>query len=309
MGGGGGGTTTTVQKSDPWSGVQPYLTSAYAQAAKLYGDSSNFPQYYPGSTVAPLNGAQNSALGQIEQYGTSQNPLLQAQQSQLTGLLGNNPALSNPALSGLESTANGDQLNANNPYLSQMESNIKAQVLPGLQSQFEGSGNLNSSLMAQAAGQGLGNAIGGLNYQNYQQGLQNQLTAQQSLGSLYGQGTSQQLAAAGLAPSAYQAPLTGMNAALTAGGVQQQQAQNELTGQVNAFNYNQNQPYNMLNQYLGLLQGQGGGTVSTSQPYYQNQAAGALGGALSGAMLGSQLMPGIGTGIGAAAGGLLGLIG
>lgn len=63
MGGGsGGGNTTTTQKADPWSGVQPYLTSAYQQAAELYKPGAG-PQYYPGSTVAPVSG--------MEQFGTN----------------------------------------------------------------------------------------------------------------------------------------------------------------------------------------------------------------------------------------------
>jgi hypothetical protein len=42
-GGGGGGTQTTVQKSDPWSGQQPYLSQQFAEAQKLYQNKT--PQY------------------------------------------------------------------------------------------------------------------------------------------------------------------------------------------------------------------------------------------------------------------------
>ncbi len=54
-GGGGGGSqsTQTVQKADPWSGQQPFLTTGYEQAqARLNSDQ---PSYYPGSTVTPFN--------------------------------------------------------------------------------------------------------------------------------------------------------------------------------------------------------------------------------------------------------------
>lgn len=57
----GGGSSTTVQKADPWSGVQPYLTNAYGQANALYQPGQG-PVYFPGSTVATP--AANEAIGQ-----------------------------------------------------------------------------------------------------------------------------------------------------------------------------------------------------------------------------------------------------
>ena len=62
--GGGGGNTTTVQKSDPWSGIQPYLKSGYEQ---LNTAAQNIPSFYPGQTYANFDPAQtqaqNTALG------------------------------------------------------------------------------------------------------------------------------------------------------------------------------------------------------------------------------------------------------
>jgi len=52
MSGGGG---TTVQKSDPWSGAQPYLQDVMGQAQQLYRGGG--PSYYPGQTfVGPTAG-------------------------------------------------------------------------------------------------------------------------------------------------------------------------------------------------------------------------------------------------------------
>lgn len=47
MGGGSGGTQNTV--AIPWEGVQPFLTQGFE---RLYNESFNVPQYYPGSAVA-----------------------------------------------------------------------------------------------------------------------------------------------------------------------------------------------------------------------------------------------------------------
>lgn len=43
-GGSSGGSTTTVQKADPWSGQQPYITQQLQEAQRLYG-SGGQPQY------------------------------------------------------------------------------------------------------------------------------------------------------------------------------------------------------------------------------------------------------------------------
>ena len=61
-GGGGGGTqsTQTVQKADPWSGQQPFLTEGYEAAKTRFG--SDQPQFFPGSTISPFN--QNELTGQ-----------------------------------------------------------------------------------------------------------------------------------------------------------------------------------------------------------------------------------------------------
>jgi hypothetical protein len=46
----GGSSTNTVQKADPWSGAQPYLTDIFARAKGI--QESGGPQFFPGSTVA-----------------------------------------------------------------------------------------------------------------------------------------------------------------------------------------------------------------------------------------------------------------
>jgi len=48
-------------------------------------------------------------------------------------------------------------------------------------------------------------------------------------------------------------------------------------------------PWQHLGNYSNLIQGQYGGTSSTSQPYYTNPLTGALGGAIGGAALGGMV--------------------
>ena len=114
---------------------------------------------------------------------------------------------------------------------------IAASVVPGLESQFAQGNSMNNPAAAYSVGNGLGNAI-----------LQNQ------------QG------AANTANTLYNSQLGGQNAALTAGQATQQQDQNVLDAIQQAFNYQQQLPYQKLNQYSNLVNGQYGSTQTTNSP-------------------------------------------
>lgn len=70
-GGGGGGSTQTVTKSDPWEGMQPYLTDLMKKAQGAYNTfkSSGYDQPFSGPRSAGANSfdtqATDSALGAI----------------------------------------------------------------------------------------------------------------------------------------------------------------------------------------------------------------------------------------------------
>ena len=76
-GGGGGGTTQTIEKADPWSGQQPFLTYGFEEAQdRFQGDQ---PQFFPGDTISQFNpnelGYQQSGN---ELFNVANNPMLQA---------------------------------------------------------------------------------------------------------------------------------------------------------------------------------------------------------------------------------------
>lgn len=72
---------------------------------------------------------------------------------------------------------------------------------------------------------------------------------------------------------------------------------------MNQYNYNQQLPYNNLNNYMNTVNSMSHGSSTTStQPVYNNQAGSALGGMASGAAMGTAIMPGWGTAIGAGVG-------
>jgi hypothetical protein len=273
MGSSAPSNTTQTTTSTPWAAQQPYLEQGFQAASNLYNNYT--PQYYPGSTVSPLNSQQTTGLNSIYNYGMNGSPV------------------SNAANTEQADTLNGDYLSAGNPYFQQMSNSIAATVTPQVESQYEAAGRYGSGDAANATASALSNEEGQLAFQNY------------------GNERSIQQQAAFNAPSINNQNLTNLNAATSAGNAYQNQSQNELNNQVNAYNYYQQLPYQQLQSYQDSINGTYGGTSTSTQPYYSNPVgsalSGALGGAASGAALGS-VVPGVGTGIGAIGGGLVGLL-
>jgi Chaperone of endosialidase len=139
---------------------------------------------------------------------------------------------------------------------------------------------------AQALQQG---QLGGL-------GLQQQALG--SLGNLYGQGMQNMLQGLADAPQTMASTLLGPQAEYQAGQQQQQLQQQSINDAVQRWNYWQSLPYQQLNQYLGQVTGNFGGTTSLTQPFYQNTGAnigaGVLGGLGAANMIGgsSGIFPG-----------------
>jgi hypothetical protein len=202
--------------------------------------------------------------------------------------------LNNPYMQGMANAANTNIINA-----------YQTATAPQTTSEFEGAGRYGSGAMTNAqdmAQQGLAtqlaNAQNNLYGSMYQSNLGNMLAGAQGLSGNYNTAAQQQVQGLGLSPGISQQSQNQISNLYNMGGNQQALNQQMLDA-----------PWNQLNKYAGLVGGVGyGSSGSTTQPYFQNQAMGALGGAASGAMMGSMIMPGIGTGIGAAAGGLLGLM-
>jgi|SRR5882724_31937 len=276
--GGGGsspnpqGTTTTVQKADPWSGQQPFLSDVMGQAQGLNQNYS--PSYFPNSTVAGFTAPQQQAQAAEIAQGTSGTPQV-------------NAADQNSAL-----TSSGYFLGAGNPYFQQMADKVTASALPALTSTFNMGNRINSPGAAYGVSAGLGDAIGALGYQNYSDERTNQLRAQ------------------GLAPSLQGADYQNIGAVADAGAQQQQQTQASINDQIQRFNFQQQLPYNKLGLYNQMIQGNYGGTSTLTQPYFGpasgSNLAGGLSGAATGAGLGTMIMPGFGTAGGAILGGLFG---
>jgi len=279
---GGGGTTTQVQKADPWSGQQPYLQDIFSQAQqKYYGGQ---PQYYPGTTVAPQTEATTAAQGYLT--GTAA-PTLQG--------LGQTAANTSNFL------ATGAPYVSQNPYLQDaigagirpIVRNFQESILPSIRADFGQGENYGSSRRALATGVAAGRtseAVGDVASQMASRGYETGLDAQVKSLALQPQ-----------VAGAVNAPAVALDAA---GQQQQAQMQDEINAMIEKWNYEQTAPWASLTQYQNLVQGNyGGTTTSTSPTPTRNRTTSALGGALSGAAAGSAFgLPG------AVIGGLAGLV-
>lgn len=345
------GNTTTTQTTNPWPGQQPYLSDYFQQAQNFYDggptsfNPANAPQYYPGQTVAQLTPQQTQAIGMATSLAQNDPTTAAAQNAgnqYLSGsMLGANPenSLLSPYTSGamlnsnpenayLSPFLNGSLLSAQNPYFQAAANSTLANVVPGLEAQFNQGNSLNNPGVAYAVSQGAANALAPEAFANYQQGLSNALSAAQQVGQNYNAGQSSQLAALGqlgqnfntaagqqiqslaLAPQIQALGFNDSSQLYNAGAESQAQNQANIDAAINQWNYQQQLPMQMLANYGNSIQGGYGSTSTITQPYYQNQAANILGGALGGGMLGNMLGDslGIGSGMGSLGGAGLGTL-
>lgn len=264
------GQTTTVQKSDPWSGVQPYLIGnggLYPEAQRLF--QAGGPKTYPGQTYADFTPTQLQAQDLSIQRALNGSPVTNAAQTNITDTLNGNYLYGGP---GFDAALNA----ASN------------RIIPQVNSSFEANGRYGSGLNQVAQTQALGD----------------------SFASLYNNERGRQMQAGVQAPGLANTDLTNLNLLSQVGSQQQSQNQNAINDAMNLYNYNQQLPYSNLRDYASLIvpgAGLGSGKTSTT-PITRNRTTGALGGAAAGAALGSAV-PVIGTAVGAIAGGLLGAYG
>jgi hypothetical protein len=305
---GGGGNTTTTTKADPWSGQQPYLQNVFSGAQNAYNQYAG----NPSSSVAGFTPMQQQAMGQTQNIANATNLGLSpavnnAAGSYTSNLLNGSYLNANPGSAAFSNFANGSMMN--NPYESgtlnaannAITRSYQNATAPNTASAFEGAGRYGSGAYGNAVSQNqqdlatqLGNTDASLVNNMYQQNMGNMLTGAQGLSSNYNTASQQQLAGSANAPNLVNSINSAATNLYNMGGNQQALQQSQI-----------NAPWQLLNNYSNLIQGQYGGQSSTSQPYYQNQAAGAMGGALGGASMGSMFGP-WGTAIGGIGGGLMG---
>lgn len=256
-----GGSGHTTSNQTPWTEQIPYLREGFGAAQNLFQNYS--PAYYPGTQIAPFSAAQQAGLsGVINQAGQPDPNAANAQQfnADLTG---------------------GKYLNSN-PYMDDTAQSILSKVIPQVQSQFIQGNSMNNPSAAYATAQGATSALAPLEFGAYQQGIDNMMKGSALAPSLQGM--------------SYFAP----NMLLQAGGMQQQQQQNEIGANKNEWDYYQQLPYQQLQQFMSSIAGNYGGTTKTSGSEASNPITSTLG------TLGG--LSSLGGSLGGLAGGLGGLL-
>ena len=272
MGGGSPSNVTQTQVTQLPQWLTNANTFGAGQAQNLYGTGG--PMYYPGETVAPFSPMQEQYLSGVQNLATQGSPLTQTAQNADQYIASG--ALASPA---------------SNPYLQSNLGYAMGNVQNQLGSEFAGSGrNPQASYAAQAS-------------------ADNQL-ASQMYGNNYQFGVNSQLNAINQANPLANENWFNLSQLGNAGAQVQQQAQAYQGANQNMYNYYAQLPWTNLNNYMNTVNAmQHGGTQTNTQPYFQNQTAGALGGAAAGAAAGTAIMPGWGTAIGAGIGLLGGYFG
>lgn len=267
---GGKSSKSDVQEQEPWGPQQDFLKFGFNQAKSQFQQPG--PGFFPFSTVAPFAPEQLSAMEGIAGRATAGSPLNTMSSDYATR------------------TLNGDFLSpSSNPWLQGVFDDINSKVNPAVTSTFANSGRTGSPLEGINLGTELTRAYSPFAFDAYNQ----ERTRQQQVLSM--------------APSIANQDYFDMDRLAGVGALRQGQGQAELGDAQARYDFEQNLPYQKLAQFMGLISGNYGGTMS--MPSYSNPAAGALGGAAAGAGIGTHIMPGWGTAGGAALGGLLGLFG
>ena len=306
-------TQTSQATADPWSGVQPALSTLYSNTL---GQFTNDVGYHPygGNLQAPLNSALNTGLaseynlGIANQYGTPGVNDARALGDSLLKSGGLNAGQQGVA-------ANYGQVFAQNageqnPYLLGTIAAQNRQIADKVNSSMSGAGRYGSGAHTDVLGRSLAEAADPILAQDYAQRQQTSLAALQGQGNIYNQGQDTAGKWAQLMPALDEAQYAPAYHMQNYGKFFQDRAQQDVANQVATWNAQEARTWEQAARLANILSGAGGlgGTKVTTQNAYQPTTLQKIGGgAIAGAGLGSMFGP-VGAGVGAAGGGLLGLL-
>jgi len=317
----GGGTTTST--SQPWEAQQPFLQYGFDQTKQATQNALANP-VFQGNRVAGLTPEQQGLIQQGTQFGAGQ--FGQAQNLQQYGMgalgatsgFGQNAADIYNQYAGVDPTQqiiNQAGQYANNPYTQgiidsasqDVTRNLYENQLPSLAMGATGTGNINSTRAGaqQAIAErgaadrlaNISNTIRGQFFQSglgqaqnqYNQNLQNQLSANQGVQSGFGAGLSS-------VGAGQQLGTGGFNLGQTAGGMQQGQNQAVINADMQKFAETNNIPLDIMAKYMQTIGGNYGSSQTQTAPETGGgligMIQGAAGGALGGFGIGSQLQQG-----------------
>ena len=262
-------SVTTTTSTEPSEFIKPYYTQAINSAQELY-ENPNAPSFFPNNTYVDFAPETNTALQLASARAIQGNPLLGSSQQEINKIL------------------SGDYLDpTSNPYAQSVYNQMAGDVTSQVNSQFTNAGRFgsgaNQEILARSLGE-LGNKFYG---DQYNQERANMVNATQ------------------IAPQLGEMDYNDIGKLQQIGQEKESLEMAKLQDAIARYDYDQTQPYQKLNQYLGSLGAAVPSNTLSTQPVFRNTGAGLLSGAMSGAQI-TGMIPGIGGGMGAGIGGLLG---
>lgn len=248
---GGGGTNTTTQQSST-APANPAVTATQTQLLTgLQNAYSGGMKVFDKSLYA--GAGANTQAGWDTTLAAARNP----------GYAG---AVNN-TMNDFGAVASGQRFGMNDPGYARIRQNIIDDTQTNINSQFTNSGRFGGGSHVQSLGEGVGNAVAGLDYANYQSDIARQQQAAQMLPGLY---------QASLAPGA---------AIGAVGGAQDADAQARLAAENDLFRRQSDPQWDALARSSSILAGTApvGGmnttntTTTPATPWWQTLGAGAIG--------------------------------
>ena len=211
------GDNTSTVNQDPWDVASPYMESGFKEAANLY--NNNTPQYYSGQTQAGFSPDQQTAQQGIRDFATQ-----------------GAPSIMNPAMSAYQQGTSSNMLDvANNPYVNNMAGIRGGAIMSG------GYGGGRQGIAE-------GNALAGA-FDSAMMG------ANDVYGQAYGQGLGHQANTLGMTGSLMNAGMQPYSALNQSGGQQQGREQQLIQDAMSQQEFEQNLPYQQLQQYQAGITG------------------------------------------------------
>jgi len=227
------GDRTSSVNADPWDVAVPYMESGFKEAANLY--NNNTPQYYTGQTQAGFSPDQLTAQQGIRDFATQ-----------------GAPSIMNPALSAYQQGTSANMLDvANNPYVNNMAQAAADRAMGALTPQLadiRGGAIMSGGYGGGRQGIAEGNALAGAADSANQ-------AAAQIYGNAYGQGLGHQANTLGMTGGLMGAGMQPYSALGASGGQQQQREQALIQDAMKQQEFEQNLPYQQLQQYQAGITG------------------------------------------------------
>jgi len=227
------GDNVETKENEPWSQASPYITEGFKEASNLYNNFN--PTYYSGTTQAGFSPDQLTAQQGVRDFAVK-----------------GAPELMNPAIGAYQRGMDANMLDvAKNPYVNNMAQAAADRAMGSLQPELaniRGGAIMSGGYGGGRQGIAEGNALAGAADSANQ-------AAAQIYGNAYGQGLGHQANTLGMTGGLMGAGMQPYSALGASGGQQQGREQALIQDAMAQQEFEQNLPYQQLQQYQSGITG------------------------------------------------------